>query len=109
MPLEDQGYCIVIAQLPAGLRSRACAGSPTDIDAILKQSPGVKGWVTIGGYSALDTAKLSNVITAFVMYDDWDKRPPAFRRPRSSLSFRRIPVDPTGNSACCRPRRFRAR
>ena len=34
--------------------------------------------MTIGGYSALDTAKLSNVITVFVVYDDWDKRPPGF-------------------------------
>ena len=34
--------------------------------------------MTIGGYSALDTAKLSNVITVFVIYDDWDKRPPGF-------------------------------
>jgi multidrug efflux pump subunit AcrB len=49
-----------------------------DIDAVLKGIPGIKGWVTIGGYSALDSAKLANVVTAFVMYQDWDQRPPGF-------------------------------
>ena len=46
------------------------------IDGILKQTPGVKGWVTSGGFSALDSANLSNVVTEYVMYQDWDKRPP---------------------------------
>jgi HAE1 family hydrophobic/amphiphilic exporter-1 len=34
--------------------------------------------VTIGGYSALDSAKLANAVTTFVIYDDWDRRPPGF-------------------------------
>ena len=59
-------------------RSRAYARSRATINAMLKDDQGIKGWVTIGGYSALDTAKLSNVITVFVIYDDWDKRPPGF-------------------------------
>ena len=49
-----------------------------DIDGVLKDISGIKGWVTIGGYSALDSAKLANVVTAFVMYQDWDQRPPGF-------------------------------
>ena len=61
---------------PPALRSRACAKLAADIDALLKDIPGIKGWVTIGGYSALDSAKLANVVTAFVMYQDWDQRPP---------------------------------
>ena len=36
---------------------------------------GVKGWVTSGGFSVLDSANLSNVITEYVMYDDFGKRP----------------------------------
>jgi HAE1 family hydrophobic/amphiphilic exporter-1 len=78
VPLEDQGFCLVSGQLPAGAsqpRVRELAG---DIDNVLRSTPGLKGWVTIGGFSALDEAKLSNVVTAFVVFDDWDKRPAGF-------------------------------
>src|SRR5215468_1475766 len=78
VPLEDQGYSIVVAQLPAGASQLRVRQVSADIDAVLKDSPGIKGWVTIGGYSALDSAKLANVVTAFVMYQDWDQRPPGF-------------------------------
>jgi HAE1 family hydrophobic/amphiphilic exporter-1 len=78
VPLEDQGYCIVTARLPAAASQPRVRQAAADIDAVLKEIPGIKGWVTIGGYSALDTAKLANVVTAFVMYQDWDQRPPGF-------------------------------
>src|SRR5439155_17234761 len=78
MPLEDQGYCIVTARLSAGASQPRVRQLAADIDAVLKDVPGIKGWVTIGGYSALDSAKLSNVVTAFVVYQDWERRPPGF-------------------------------
>jgi len=78
VPLEDQGYCILIADLPAGASQPRVRGVAAQIDTILKSVRGLKGWVTIGGYSALDSAKLSTSVTAFVMYADWDKRPPGF-------------------------------
>ena len=30
--------------------------------------------MTIGGFSILDFANVSNIITTFMVYDDWDKR-----------------------------------
>jgi hydrophobic/amphiphilic exporter-1 (mainly G- bacteria), HAE1 family len=78
MPLEDQGYCIIVAQLPAGSAQPRVRGVADRINTILKVSEGIKGWVTIGGYSAMDSAKLSSVITIFAIYQDWDKRPPGF-------------------------------
>ncbi|HVN63034.1 MAG TPA: efflux RND transporter permease subunit, partial [Candidatus Binataceae bacterium] len=78
MPLEDQGYCVVSAQLPPGASQPRVREVAAGIDSVLKGVSGIKGWVTIGGYSAIDSAKLSNVITAFVVFDDWDKRPPGF-------------------------------
>ncbi|MGB7951765.1 MAG: efflux RND transporter permease subunit, partial [Candidatus Binatia bacterium] len=78
MPLEDQGYCIVVARLPAGAAQPRVREVAADIDAVLKDIPGIKGWVTIGGYSALDSAKLSTAVTAFVIYQDWAQRPPGF-------------------------------
>ncbi|MBL8393348.1 MAG: efflux RND transporter permease subunit, partial [Candidatus Accumulibacter sp.] len=78
MPLEDQGYCVVIARLPPGASQPRVREVASSIDALLGKTAGVKGWVTIGGYSALDSAKLSNAVTTFVIYDDWDKRPAGF-------------------------------
>ncbi|HWX77067.1 MAG TPA: efflux RND transporter permease subunit, partial [Candidatus Acidoferrales bacterium] len=82
MPLEDQGYCIITARLPGGASQPRVREVSAAIDAILKNVPGIKGWVTIGGYSALDSAKLANVVTAFVMYQDWDQRPKDFSQAR---------------------------
>jgi HAE1 family hydrophobic/amphiphilic exporter-1 len=70
LPLEDQGYCLVIARLPAGSSQPRVREVAAEIDGILKSTPGVKGWVTSGGYSDLDSANLSNVITEYVMYED---------------------------------------
>jgi len=78
VPLEDQGFCILTARLPPGASQPRVRQVAADIDALLKEVPGLKGWVTIGGYSALDSAKLSNVVTAFVIYEDWDRRPAGF-------------------------------
>ncbi|MGD9764024.1 MAG: efflux RND transporter permease subunit [Candidatus Binatia bacterium] len=75
VPLEDQGYCVIIAQLPPGAAQPRVREVASSIDAVLKEAPGIKGWVTIGGYSALDSAKLSNMATVFAIYEDWDKRP----------------------------------
>jgi HAE1 family hydrophobic/amphiphilic exporter-1 len=78
MPLEDQGYCIVIAQLPAGSSQPRVRELAANVDSVLRGVAGFKGWVTIGGYSAMDSAKMSNVITTFVVFDDWGKRPKDF-------------------------------
>jgi len=78
LPLEDQGYCIVIAQLPQGASQPRVRMAADSINKVLGRTAGIKGWVTIGGYSGLDSAKLSNVITVFGVFDDWDKRPPGF-------------------------------
>jgi HAE1 family hydrophobic/amphiphilic exporter-1 len=78
MPLEDQGYCVIVGQLAPGSSQPRLQAVAARIDAILKDLGGVKGWVTIGGYSALDMAKISNVITIFLVYDDWGDRPPGF-------------------------------
>jgi len=61
-----------------GLFARLRVSALEPKDALLGKTAGVRGWVTIGGYSALDSAKLANAVTTFVIYDDWDRRPPGF-------------------------------
>src|SRR5215510_14153358 len=75
LPTEDQGYCIVEGRLPPGASQPRLRALASSIDAILAKTPGVKGWVTSGGFSALDSANLSNAVTEYVMYDDWSARP----------------------------------
>src|SRR5215469_2396920 len=75
LPTEDQGYCVLVAQLPAGASQLRLRQVSADVDAVLKNVPGIKGWVTSGGFSDPDSANLSNVVTKYVMYDAWDKRP----------------------------------
>jgi hydrophobic/amphiphilic exporter-1 (mainly G- bacteria), HAE1 family len=74
LPTEDQGYCVVVAQLPPGASQLRVRQVSADIDAVLHRVPGLKGWVTSGGFSDPDSANLSNVVTKYVMYDDWDER-----------------------------------
>ncbi len=90
VPLEDQGYCIVVAQLPAGSAQPRVHAVAREIDAVLKKVPGIKGWVTIGGYSALDAAKLSTVLTEFVVFDEWSKRPPGFSQEKILAQLQKL-------------------
>ena len=59
-----------------------------DIDAVLKNVAGIKGWVTSGGFSDPDSANLSNVVTKYVMYEDWDKRPADLSQARIVAALR---------------------
>ena len=74
LPTEDQGYAVLLAKLPDGASQPRVHRVSEQIEAILKKTRGLAGWVDIGGYSILDAAAVSTVITVFVVYDDWSKR-----------------------------------
>ncbi|MGC9196214.1 MAG: efflux RND transporter permease subunit [Syntrophobacteraceae bacterium] len=74
LPTEDQGFGVLLCRLPEGAsldRNKAVAKK---INHILRHTPGVAAWVTIGGFSFLDFANESNFSSTFVTYEDWDKR-----------------------------------
>ncbi len=75
LPTEDQGYCIIAAALPDGASQPRVEEVTKKIGAVVKETPGVDGWVTIGGYSVLDSANRSNMASIFVVYKDWSERP----------------------------------
>jgi hydrophobic/amphiphilic exporter-1 (mainly G- bacteria), HAE1 family len=93
-------------RLPEGVAQLRLREVTNSVDAVLKNSPGIKGWVTIGGFSVLDSANLSNAINMFPVYDDWDKRPAGLtqakiigglkQRPKSirNATFAVIPPSP---------------
>jgi HAE1 family hydrophobic/amphiphilic exporter-1 len=74
LPTEDQGFAVLFARLPDGAAQPRTREVSDKIGNILKKTRGVSGWVTIGGYSFLDAANVSNITTTFVVYDPWDKR-----------------------------------
>jgi HAE1 family hydrophobic/amphiphilic exporter-1 len=74
LPTEDQGYCILAIKLPEGASQPRARAVTDQISAIVSKEPGVAGWVTIGGFSILDSATLSNAVTTFVRYKDWSER-----------------------------------
>ncbi|MCP4261730.1 MAG: multidrug efflux RND transporter permease subunit [Planctomycetes bacterium] len=74
IPNEDEGYVFVSAILPDGASLRRTEKVMTKIDAILKDTPGVKDYISINGYSLIDSMVTSNAGTIFVIFDDWDER-----------------------------------
>jgi HAE1 family hydrophobic/amphiphilic exporter-1 len=74
LPTEDQGYAIVVTILPPGASQPRLERLAYRINSILEKTPGVAAWVTIGGFSVLDFANVSNVSTTFFAYKDWSER-----------------------------------
>jgi hydrophobic/amphiphilic exporter-1 (mainly G- bacteria), HAE1 family len=77
LPTEDQGFAILFARLPDGAAQPRAREVSEEIDQILRKTPGIASWVTIGGFSILDAANVPTVTTIFVVYKDWSDRGPA--------------------------------
>ena len=89
LPTEDQGYAFVIAKLPEAASQPRVQAAAEEVNAILKETKGLKAWVTIGGYSILDSANLSNFFSMFIVYDDWSKRGAALSQDKILAGLRR--------------------
>ena len=75
LPIEDQGYVLVAAQLPDGASKQRTDEVMQKVEAIAKATPGVERVLTVSGISVLDnSASLANAGVAYVVLDDWDKR-----------------------------------
>ena len=75
LPIEDQGYFLVVVQLPEGAALERTTRALDDITLRVKEQPGVEKVVAIAGLAALnDSASLSNAGVAYVILKDWDER-----------------------------------
>jgi len=75
LPLEDQGYVLISAQLPDGASKERTDAVMADVGKIAQQTPGVDQVLTISGISILDnSASLPNAGVAYVVLKDWDER-----------------------------------
>jgi len=74
LPIEDQGYLIAAVQLPDAASLERTSEVLDQIDGILEGSPGVKNWVSLGGFSLIDGTNSSNAATIFIVMEPWDDR-----------------------------------
>ena len=74
LPTEDQGYCVVGIQLPDAASQPRTRAVVEKVEKIMKETPGVGGWVMIGGQSLLDQAVASNAATIYVTYKPYEER-----------------------------------
>jgi len=88
LPEEDQGYAIVVGMLPEGSSQPRVQEASARVDALLKETPGIASWVTMGGFSILDAANVSNIFTTFTIYEPWDKRGLALSQDRILAGLR---------------------
>jgi len=89
LPIEDQGYAMIIAKLPEAASQRRVREVAKEISDIIKRSRGIYAWTTFGGYSGLDRANMSNIFTTFITYEDWGKRGAALSQDKIIATLRR--------------------
>jgi HAE1 family hydrophobic/amphiphilic exporter-1 len=75
IPLEDQGYLLIAAQLPDAASLERTQAVMQRISAAALKTPGVEHAITIGGISALDgNASLANAGVVYLTLKDWGER-----------------------------------
>ena len=89
LPTEDQGYAILLTRLPDASAQPRARELADKISATLRGIPGVAHWVTIGGYSVLDSTNVSTIFTTFIPYEDFKKRGAALSQEKIVASLRR--------------------
>ncbi len=74
LPTEDQGFAAIVSILPEGASQPRAREAYRKVSDILKDTKGLLAWVTIGNFSFLDSANVSNINSTFIVYDSWDNR-----------------------------------
>src|SRR6201747_1147174 len=77
IPIEDQGYLLVAAQLPDGAALDRTQRVLTQVSEITGKAPGVDQVISIAGISALDnSSSLANAGVAYLILKEWSARGP---------------------------------
>ncbi|MFN8709919.1 MAG: efflux RND transporter permease subunit, partial [Planctomyces sp.] len=74
VPTEDQGYAIIAVQLPDAASQERTREVTRQVNAILKETPGVQSWFLLGGMSLLDNSVASNAATMFITFTPYEDR-----------------------------------
>ncbi len=74
LPVEDQGYAVVSAQLPDAASRQRTLEVVEEVNAIVAATPGVAQCVAVPGFALLDGATSSNAATFWVVLEPWEQR-----------------------------------
>jgi HAE1 family hydrophobic/amphiphilic exporter-1 len=74
VPDEDQGYFYMNVQLPSGASLQRTNALGQQIDAILKETPGIKYYTRINGFSLLSNVNTTYNAFYFITLEPWDER-----------------------------------
>jgi hydrophobic/amphiphilic exporter-1 (mainly G- bacteria), HAE1 family len=75
LPIEDQGYVLVMAQLPDGASLTRTKRVLDQVTEITGKNPAVENVIAISGVSAVDNnSTLANAGVAYVVLKDWSVR-----------------------------------
>jgi HAE1 family hydrophobic/amphiphilic exporter-1 len=74
LPIEDQGFVYLNVQLPEASSLQRTDKVTKEIEAILKDTPGVKYATSVVGFSLLSTVSTTYNAFLFVTLDPWDER-----------------------------------
>ncbi len=74
VPLQDQGYVIVSAQLPDGAAVQRTDEVMKRIDEVARTIPGVATTLSITGFSVIYGASMPHVGSTFLVLDPFDER-----------------------------------
>ena len=76
VPGEDQGYGMIDIQLPDAASKGRTDEVVTRVEKILKETPGLKNYVSISGYSLINQAFAGNLAGFIIVFEHWNDRPP---------------------------------
>jgi len=76
VPQEDEGYCLINLSLPDSASQERMLAFAAKAEAIVGKVPGVRDFLTVTGYSILDSVAIPNAGFMVVVFEDWGDRTP---------------------------------
>lgn len=74
VPQEDEGYCMINVLLPEAASLERTQAFVEKVNAIISDTPGLRDYLTISGYSVLDGAAIPNAAYSVMVFENWSKR-----------------------------------
>ena len=71
VPQEDEGYCMINVQLPEASSLERTQAFLEQVNKIIGETPGLRDYMTISGYSILDGAAIPNAGFSIMVFNNW--------------------------------------
>ncbi|MGA0334118.1 MAG: efflux RND transporter permease subunit, partial [Kiritimatiellia bacterium] len=76
VPQEDEGYCLINLALPDASSQERMVAFSQQAEKVVADIPGIKSYITITGYSILDSVAIPNAGFMLAVFEDWSDRSP---------------------------------